>query len=110
MNSALESKHRQLQQRELCRLHFPLQIHGNLKFFNPQVPAKSIGHVPRALKKKIDFKNIYGGVTEMADNNGLVIKTLSNDLNDLHQVQTDIWKVFRKTETGMEIPMLRMYY
>jgi hypothetical protein len=45
----------------------------------------------------------------MADNTGLVIKALSNDLNDLHKLQTDIWKVFRKAETGMEIPQLRMY-
>jgi len=60
-------------------------------------------------KKEIGFGNIYGGATQMANNKGLVIKALSNDLTDLQQLQGDIWKVFRKTETGMEVPMLRMY-
>jgi urease accessory protein len=60
-------------------------------------------------KKEIDFGETYGGATKMANDKGLTIKALSNDLNDLKQLQGDIWKVFRKTETGMEAPVLRMY-
>ncbi len=60
-------------------------------------------------KKEIDFGNTYGGATQMANNRGLVIKALSNDLNDLQKLQGEIWKVFRKTETGLEVPELRMY-
>jgi hypothetical protein len=45
----------------------------------------------------------------MANNTGLVFKALSNDLNDLQRLQGEIWKIFRKTETGMEVPSLRMY-
>jgi urease accessory protein len=60
-------------------------------------------------KKQIDFQNAYGGATEMANNEGLTIKALANDLNVLKQVQLKIWKVFRKTETGTEVPELRMY-
>jgi urease accessory protein len=60
-------------------------------------------------KKTIDFRNVFGGATEMANDMGLTIKALSNDLNDLKQLQGEIWKVFRKTETGMEVPELRMY-
>jgi urease accessory protein len=60
-------------------------------------------------KNQINFQNIYGGATEMANNKGLIIKALSNDLNDLKKLQLDIWKVFRKTETGMDVPELRMY-
>ena len=60
-------------------------------------------------KKEIDFGNTYGGATQMANNRGLVIKALSKDLNDLQKLQGEIWKVFRKTETGMEVPDLRMY-
>ncbi len=61
-------------------------------------------------KKQIDFQNVYGGATEMANNKGLIIKALSNDLNDLKKIQSGLWKVFRKTETGMEVPELRMYW
>jgi urease accessory protein len=60
-------------------------------------------------KKEIDFGNTYGGATQMASNIGLIIKALSNALNDLQQLQGEIWKIFRKTETGMEVPSLRMY-
>jgi hypothetical protein len=45
----------------------------------------------------------------MANNKGLIIKALSNDLNDLQKLQGEIWKIFRKTETGLEVPELRMY-
>jgi urease accessory protein UreH len=60
-------------------------------------------------KKAIDFGNTYGGATQMANNKGLIIKALSNDLNDLQKLQGEIWKIFRKTETGLEVPELRMY-
>jgi urease accessory protein len=60
-------------------------------------------------KKQIEFQDIYGGATEMANNQGLVIKALANDLSDLKNIQLNIWKLFRKTETGMEVPELRMY-
>ena len=60
-------------------------------------------------KRQIDFQNIYGGATEMANSQGLTIKALSNDLNKLKQIQGEIWKVFRKTETGKDVPELRMY-
>jgi urease accessory protein UreH len=62
-----------------------------------------------AAKKKIEFKDVYGGATEMAGKRGLIIKTLSNDLNDLRKIQTEIWGFFRKTEAGTEVPQLRMY-
>jgi hypothetical protein len=45
----------------------------------------------------------------MANNKGLVMKALSNDLYDLQKLQGEIWRIFRKTETGMEVPELRMY-
>jgi urease accessory protein len=60
-------------------------------------------------KKTIDFGNVFGGATKMAGDMGLTIKALSNDLNDLKQLQTEIWRAFRKTETGLEVPDLRMY-
>jgi urease accessory protein len=60
-------------------------------------------------KNQIEFKHIYGGVTEMAEKRGLTIKALSNDLNDLRKNQIEIWRLFRKTEAGTEVPQLRMY-
>jgi urease accessory protein len=60
-------------------------------------------------KNQIEFKDVYGGVTEMAEKRGLTIKALSNDLNDLQKNQTEIWRIFRKTEAGTEVPQLRMY-
>ena len=61
------------------------------------------------VKKQIDFQNIYGGATEMANNQGLVIKALANDLSELKKIQLSIWKLFRRTETGMDVPELRIY-
>ena len=61
------------------------------------------------VKKQIDFQNIYGGATEMANNQGLVIKALANDLSELKNIQLSIWKLFRRTETGMDVPELRIY-
>ena len=81
-------------------------IFGNNKFY-----LKAYWYSDKAAnaKKQIDFQNIFGGATEMANNKGLTIKALSNDLNDLKHLQSEIWKIFRKTETGMEVPELRMY-
>jgi urease accessory protein len=81
-------------------------IFGNNKFY-----LKAYWYSDNAInaKKQIDFQNTFGGATEMANNQGLIIKALSNDLNELKQIQSDIWKVFRKTETGLEVPELRMY-
>jgi urease accessory protein len=81
-------------------------IFGDNKFY-----MKAYWYSNEALraKKEINFKNTYGGATQMANNKGLIMKALSNDLNDLKELQGNIWKVFRKTETGMDVPMLRMY-
>ncbi len=61
------------------------------------------------MKKEIDFGNVLGGATEMSNKKGITIKALSMDLNDLKKLQSRIWQIFRKTETGMEVPELRMY-
>ena len=81
-------------------------IFGNNKFY-----LKSYWYSDSAVaaKEMIDFQNLFGGTTEMANGKGLVIKALSNDLADLKKLQLGIWRVFRKTETGMEVPDLRMY-
>ncbi len=62
-----------------------------------------------SIKKEIDFGKVLGGATEMTNNKGLTFKALSTDLNDLKKLQSKIWGIFRKTETGMEVPELRMY-
>ncbi len=81
-------------------------IFGNYKFY-----LKAYWYSDNAVnaKKLIDFQTIYGGATEMVDNKGLIIKALANDLNDLKKLQLNIWKIFRKSETGMDVPELRMY-
>jgi urease accessory protein len=60
-------------------------------------------------KNKIEFKDVYGGTTEMAEKRGITIKALSNDLNNLRKTQTMLWRLFRKNEVGTPIPDLRMY-
>lgn len=81
-------------------------IFGDNKFY-----LKSYWYSDNAVdaKKMIDFRSVFGGATEMANEAGLTIKALSNDLNDLKKLQGEIWKIFRKTETGTEVPDLRMY-
>lgn len=81
-------------------------IFGGNKFY-----LKAYWYSEKAVqaKKKIDFGKVFGGASEMPNNSGLVIKALSNDLIDLKQIQMKIWKVFRETETGMEVADLRMY-
>jgi urease accessory protein len=51
----------------------------------------------------------YVGVTEMPFKQGTVVKALSNDLDDLRQLQLDIWHHFRQVEYGTKAPDLRMY-
>jgi urease accessory protein len=81
-------------------------IFGDKKFY-----LKAYWYSDKAIqaKKKIDFGKVLGGVSEMPNKKGLVVKALSNDLIDLKQMQVKIWEVFRETETGMEVPDLRMY-
>jgi urease accessory protein len=81
-------------------------IFGNNKFY-----LKAYWYSDNAVKakKEIDFGKTFGGTTQMANNKGLIVKALSNDLNDLKELQDNIWKIFRKAETGMEAPNLRMY-
>ncbi|HVP16257.1 MAG TPA: urease accessory protein UreD [candidate division Zixibacteria bacterium] len=60
-------------------------------------------------KKLVEFKSVYGGSTEMPYEDGIVIKALSNSLDDLKNFQLGLWRLFRKTETGTEVPELRIY-
>ena len=62
-----------------------------------------------ASKGKIDFRDLYGGVSEMPDGRGLVVKALSDSLEDLKAFQLRLWAVFRKEEAGTGVPALRMY-
>jgi urease accessory protein len=59
--------------------------------------------------KPIEFKEVYGGATEMPYKNGIVIKALSDSLDDLKRFQLNLWRVFRKAEVGTEVPSLRIY-
>jgi urease accessory protein len=81
-------------------------IFGNYQFY-----LKSYWFSDNAVgaKKMIEFRNVFGGATEMANGKGVIIKALSNDLADLKKIQLEIWRVFRKTETGTDVPDLRMY-
>jgi urease accessory protein len=83
----------------------------NIIFGNNKYYLKAYWYSDSAInaKREIDFQNVYGGATEMANNKGLIIKALSNDLNDLKKFQLNTWKVFRKNETGVEVPELRIY-
>jgi urease accessory protein len=51
----------------------------------------------------------FGGVTAMPFDGGLVVKALSDELENLKKMQLDLWKLFRKTECGTGVPDLRMY-
>jgi len=66
------------------------------------------GRVPGS-KGKIDFGNLYGGVSEMPGQRGIVVKALSDSLEDLKAFQLGLWAAFRKEEAGTEVPALRMY-
>ncbi len=61
------------------------------------------------VKEKIDLKGCHGGVTKMPHDSGLVIKVLSNDLDDLRALQLGLWDLFRRKEVGVPAPPLRMY-
>lgn len=60
-------------------------------------------------KKLIEFKSVYGGATEMPYKDGIAIKALSNSLDDLKSFQLALWGIFRKAETGTDVPELRIY-
>ncbi len=60
-------------------------------------------------KEQITFGDIYGGVTEMPYHSGIVVKALSNNLDELQKFQIDLWGIFRKVEVGTEAPFLRIY-
>ncbi len=66
------------------------------------------GKVPVS-KGKIDFGDLYGGVSEMPGRRGLVVKALSDSLEDLKAFQLRLWGIFRREEAGTEVPPLRMY-
>ncbi len=40
---------------------------------------------------------------------GVVIKALSDNLEELKTLQLKIWSVFREHETGTSVPEFRMY-
>jgi urease accessory protein len=61
-----------------------------------------------AVKSDIDFRGTYGGATNMSDDCGIIIKALSNDLEELRTMQLGIWDLFRRTEVGTPAPDLRM--
>lgn len=60
-------------------------------------------------KKLIEFKEVYGGATDMPYKNGIIVKALSDSLDDLKKFQFDLWRIFRKVEVGTEVPSLRIY-
>ncbi|HVN66229.1 MAG TPA: urease accessory protein UreD [Methanomicrobiales archaeon] len=66
------------------------------------------GKVPSS-KGKIEFGDLYGGVSEMPGRKGLVVKALSDRLEDLKAFQLGLWEIFRKEEAGTGVPSLRMY-
>jgi urease accessory protein len=61
------------------------------------------------IRDRIDMGTIYGGISRMPYQNGVVIKALSNNLEELKTLQLKIWSVFREQETGTGVPDLRMY-
>ena len=61
------------------------------------------------IRHLIDFQSIFGGVSDLPYQCGVVVKALSDNLDELKQFQLRLWAVFRKMETGTEIPSLRIY-
>ncbi|WP_400260082.1 urease accessory protein UreD [Candidatus Methanomassiliicoccus intestinalis] len=61
-------------------------------------------------KDNIDLSQVCGGVSTLPYGAGLVSKALSNDMDDLKDLQLSLWKAFRKSETGEAVPNLRMQY
>jgi len=60
-------------------------------------------------KEQIDFKDSYSGVTSMPFKSGIIVNALGNSVCGLKKIQNAVWKIFRKTETGTDVPELRMY-
>jgi len=61
------------------------------------------------IRSTIDLGNVYGGMSRMPYGSGVVIKALSDNLEELKTLQLKIWSVFREHETGTSAPLLRMY-
>lgn len=61
------------------------------------------------IRHLIDFGSIFGGVSDMPYDRGVVVKALSDNLDELKQFQLRLWAIFRKVETGAEVPSLRIY-
>jgi len=61
------------------------------------------------IRSRIDLGNVYGGISRMPYGSGVVIKALSDNLEELKALQLKIWSVFREHETGTGVPELRMY-
>lgn len=60
-------------------------------------------------KPKLEFGNIFGGITSMPYQSGFVVKALSDNLDELKEFQLHLWATFRKAETGTGVPSLRIY-
>ena len=71
----------------------------NLYWYSPNASAR---------KGDIDFGGIYGASTNMSNDGGIIVKALSNDLEELRAMQLKIWDLFRRTEVGTPAPDLRM--
>jgi urease accessory protein len=61
------------------------------------------------IRNRIDFGEIYAGISKMPYEKGYVIKALSDNLEELRELQLKLWSVFREHETGAPAPQLRMY-
>ncbi|HUH78666.1 MAG TPA: urease accessory protein UreD [Methanoregula sp.] len=61
------------------------------------------------IRERIGFGEIYAGISRMPYGSGYVIKALSDNLEELRELQLKIWSVFREHETGAPAPQLRMY-
>jgi urease accessory protein len=61
------------------------------------------------MKGEIDFNGIYGAATSMSNGGGIIVKALSNDLEELRALRLKIWDLFRRAEVGTPAPDLRMY-
>ena len=62
-----------------------------------------------ASKEGLVLDGVIEGFSSMPYGNGLVIRALSDDLDQLKKFQLNIWKNFRMRETNKEVPFLRMY-
>ena len=61
-------------------------------------------------KDNIPISKVYSGASDLPYSSGIVVKALSNDMDDLKEFQLDLWNMFRSSETGKPAPNLRMQY